>query len=65
MAKKSTPTPAPKPAGKRRMIKRSEWFILIVIALILLYFLLQNMGMPVIEESEKIEMTDDPHPGRG
>ena len=50
MAKKSTPPHPSKPAGKKRMIKRSEWFILIIIALILLYFLLENLGMPVIRK---------------
>ncbi len=62
---KNAPPPSPGPAPKKKpVVRRSDWIIITIILLIFVYILLNNFGVNVVEKSEKMEMTDDPHPQR-
>lgn len=51
-------------SGKKKVISRTDWIIIIVVGAILLYFFLQNVvGVPVVEQTDETEIVDDPHKG--
>jgi hypothetical protein len=45
----------------RKVISRFEWFVLIVISLLLLSFALQKCGVNVLNVKEDSEIIDRPH----
>jgi hypothetical protein len=46
---------------KRRLLSRWDWLWVIIAALILLYVLLERLGLPVVTESEQEELIEHPH----
>lgn len=48
---------------KRKVLSGWGKLWIIVVVLILIYVCLQTLGIDLLKRTEKIEMTDDPHPG--
>ena len=46
---------------KRRLLSRWDWLWLIIVLLIIFYVLAERLGMPVVSESEKEELIEQPH----
>ncbi len=46
---------------KRRLLTRWDWLWLIIVILIILYVLADRLGMPVVTETEKEELIENPH----
>ena len=45
---------------KRRLLSRWDWLWLIIVLLIIFYVLAERLGMPVVSESEKEELIEQP-----
>jgi len=48
-------------SNSRRLLSRWELFFLIIAVFILLYFILQQFGIDVVQVVEESEITDRPH----
>lgn len=48
---------------KRRVLKRGELILLLVALFILLTFVLQKMGVPIMSTTEDSELIQKPHEG--
>ncbi len=46
---------------KNRLLRRWEWYLLAAVALILLYFLLESLGIGPVEVTEDSQIIQRPH----
>jgi hypothetical protein len=46
---------------KRRLLSRWDWLWLIIVGLIVLYVVMERLGMPIVSQSETEELLQHPH----